>query len=201
MARAPLGCLVVGELQGLQGQLAGAVGLAGTECDARQAAECLHQHLTVAVLAREHGAVLEQLLSLAVAALPKGDAAVVGKLVGRRFDHRRRVRAAPSASRTNPATRAHVRATRSTPNRPKRSITAALTRFPAITTATVAVTPIRGGPTVIANTMKTLITPPSQSQAGSCSAARTPPKPRSQTSKAARPQTSETRTDNATAGA
>jgi hypothetical protein len=62
------------------------------------------------------------------------------------------------------------------------------------------VTPIRGGPTVIANTMKTLITPPSQSQAGWWAAARRPAKLRSQTSSAVKPQTSETITETATAG-
>ena len=79
-------------------------------------------------------------------------------------------------------------------------MTAALTRLPAITTATVAVTPMRGGPTVIAKTMKTLMTPPSQSHAGWCAAARTPAKLRSQTRSATRPQTSATITDTATAG-
>ena len=48
--------------------------------------------------------------------------------------------------------------------------------------------------------MKTLITPPIQSQTGSCSAARTPLKLRSQTSSPASAQTSETITAKASAG-
>src|ERR671935_178979 len=117
-----------------------------------------------------------------------------------KLHQRRRISAAPATSSAKPTKRGQVRPTRSTPKNPKRSMTAALTRLPAITVATVAVTPIRGGPTVTAKTMKTLITPPSQSQAGSWKAARTPAKLRSQASSAASPQASETSTESATAG-
>src|SRR4051794_328614 len=68
-----------------------------------------------------------------------------------------------------------------------------------MTSPTVAVTPIRGGPTVIASTMKRLSRPPIQSHAGSCSAA-TRPWPRSTASSRTMPPTKTTTVENAIAG-
>src|SRR5262249_4515893 len=55
-----------------------------------------------------------------------------------RAGHRRRVRKAPAARSTSPATRVQEISTRSTPNQPKRSITVARTNWPAMSIAVVA---------------------------------------------------------------
>ena len=75
-------------------------------------------------------------------------------------------------------------------------MSAAIARLPAITSAIVAATPIRGGPTVIARTMKALSMPPVQSQTGWRAAAPIPLKLRLTTRSAVTPMTAETIVEN-----
>ena len=76
-----------------------------------------------------------------------------------------------------PAARGAEMAMRSTPKRPKRSITAPITSWPAIRIPIVAVAPMRGWANVIVPTTVSPITPPSHIHAGVRNAPPSPPTP------------------------
>src|SRR5581483_8351570 len=107
--------------------------------------------------------------------------------------------AAPPASSRMPTTRVHSRAIRSTPNQPNRSIAAATTRLPVITSPIAAATPIRGAANVIERTMKAERIPPSHIQTGSWAAWPTPWTLRRATSSTTIPVAPATRVEKPTA--
>src|SRR4051794_6178367 len=87
------------------------------------------------------------------------------------------VRPAPIPSSRIPTIFHQPTPTRSAPSRPQRSIAAPAANWPASSTETVAITPMREPATVIASTMMTLISAPLQSQTGWRAAAANSPKP------------------------
>jgi len=84
--------------------------------------------------------------------------------------YRLSVSAAPTVRNTSPATRIQVSPIFSRPNSPKRSITAAINRFPAVMIPTVAAVPIRGAANVMPTTITAPIAAADQSQGGSLAA-------------------------------
>src|SRR5262245_9875298 len=90
--------------------------------------------------------------------------------------YRLSVNPAPIPSRTMPRIFHQPTPIRSAPSRPQRSIAAPAANWPASSTETVAITPIREPATVIASTMMMLISAPLQSQTGSRAAAVNSPK-------------------------
>src|SRR5215211_3951435 len=88
--------------------------------------------------------------------------------------YRLSVSAAPTVSNTSPATRIQVSPIFSRPNSPKRSITAAINRFPAVMIPTVAAVPIRGAANVMPTTITAPIAAADQSQGGSLAASAYP---------------------------
>ena len=106
---------------------------------------------------------------------------------------------APPASSRIPTTRVHSSGICSTPNQPKRSISAATIRLPVITSPIVAATPIFGAAKVIESTMNALRIPPSHIHNGWWKASPTPASDRRATSSTRIPVAPATSVENPTA--